>query len=115
MLLKQAVQVTRRTRHWEEDDWIQDEIEPFPVKCSVQTTPGESHDSDEEGRRKKSSLLIVSKERLFAASGEQDADIIDWQGEQFEVVSVKPAGQGTRLAHYKTTAESVKDHTDAAL
>lgn len=115
MLMKQTIQVTRRTGQWDGDDWVRDSVDPFTVKCSVQMNPGESHESEDEGRRRKSEIIIVSKVKLYPGSGSQDCDIVLWDGEQYEVTSVKPGGQGTRLAHYKSTAESVEDHADAAI
>ena len=115
MTMKQTITVKRNTGHWEGNDWIKDNPDPIPVRCSVQPVPGETIDSGEEGRRKKSVISINAKQRLFAASSAQNADLVTWEGEQYEVMSVKPWGTGTRLAHYKATAESVKDHTDADL
>jgi len=110
MIMKQTIRVTRRGGHWEENKWVKDPSDPFPVKASVQPVPGESTEQNDEGRRKKSIISITTRAALYAAGKGRNADLVEWAGETFEVTAVKPWGTGTRLAHYKATAESLEDH-----
>ncbi len=115
MLMKEKVMVTRKAGHWEGNTWVDDPIDPFPIRATVLPLPGDSTGSGEDGRRRNSVISVTTKKALYAVSSDRNADLLEWNGEQYEVKSVKPLGTGTRLAHYKATAESLEDHIDAPL
>ena len=87
--------------------------DPIKMRASVQSSPGDGMDMNEEGRRRTSEITITTKQPLYAAYKDRNADIVNWNDEEYEVVSAKPWGTGTRLAHFKAVAKSLEDHTDA--
>ena len=100
------------TGHYDDDlgTWVEDTpSQSISVMMSVQPLRLEEMDALPEGRRTSRAVKIYSGEELLPAEQdiEQNADIITWQGRQWEVLACDPYQMGV-ISHYKSLAVEVK-------
>lgn len=89
--------------------WVEGDESTIPVRMSIQPLRLEEMDALPEGRRSSKAMKIFADAELLCAeqSETQNADILIWQGKQWEVVACDAYQMGI-LPHFKALAVEVK-------
>jgi len=84
--------------------WVQGATETFTITASIQPATGRDIDALPEGRREYRHVNVYTDTRLIPQDDDATGDVIDIDGENFEVVTVESWQLGG-LPHYEAIAE----------
>lgn len=90
-------------------DWVPGTETNLTLMMSIQPLRVDEMDALPEGRRNSRAVKIYSGDELLLAEQTtgQNADLVTWQGKQWEVMGCDPYQMGV-ISHYKSLAVEVK-------
>ena len=109
---RKPITVTRAAvGHYDDNgDWVEESpATTLAISMSVQPLRLDEMDALPEGRRSSRAVKMYSNDELFPPeqSTGLNADMITWQGRQWEVMACDPYQMGV-ISHYKSLAVEVK-------